>query len=710
MTAPSTMIDRFVFLLAVLIASGTIVQAAIRDSFESNSPTFRLVERDCEMLIGKHERGIDHSHSGQVSEHLRLRCGQGTKIYFAQAIEPAYVIEEFAASLWVKSDRPGIQIIARVKLPRTKDLDTGGALRTLVYGSTYRDVGAWQRLKVNNLLKTLKRDEKVKRAKFGPHVDIREAYVDLIVLNVYAGQGNVNVWIDDLELDHHVSAVNVQRRESEPVAEEQTSSLLTKAYATPRFAGTTGNRFQLNGTHFQVDGKPLFLRSIEHRGESLEWLKQLGFNCAHLSKPATEHQLEEAARIGLWLVAPPPDGATEHEYWRHSQIVAWNLDGAQTRHDPPDLGQLARQMRKLGGNITRPIVVTSSNQSAGTPSIADIFLLEEHSMGTAMTFRQHRHWMIGRIRSLSTGVHAWSAVATQLTAREIQQNVNVELDQIRLAAFNAVTCGCRGLVFRSTSRLDGRDTASRMRAQTLTLINLELTALDPWLAGGTRGGELSASDRQVIIQPIRTERSQLFIAMRHTSHQQFVCNLTNSNPVSFQSDSTSNSSTAYRIATLEGIDQLKHARRVSDSKISLDEVSPVSMVVTTQDLLVVAHLKRHDHQNARRTAVALHELAIHSLQQVAKTCDQLHHFALAEDSRRLLRGAHAHLQRSEDALHTARFIDANSASRQCLVLLSDLKEANWNLATKNIAFPSDSPLTRCFDTLPKFWAERTSAR
>src|SRR5690606_26694257 len=55
-----------------------------------------------------------------------------------------------------------------------------------------------------------------------------------------------------------------------------------------------------------VGGDPFFPRIIEFRGESLARLQQLGFNCVRLGRPATAELLAEAARLQLWLIAPPP--------------------------------------------------------------------------------------------------------------------------------------------------------------------------------------------------------------------------------------------------------------------------------------------------------------------------------------------------------------------------------------------------------------------
>src|SRR5690606_37764993 len=109
---------------------------------------------------------------------------------------------------------PGIQLLASVVLPRTVSPRDGEPLRTVLRGSTYEDVGIWQQLVIQNPHRQLKLQEASLRRQFGPQLDIREAYMDLVVVNAFGGKGETELWLDDLELTGYVVTSNVPSRTS----------------------------------------------------------------------------------------------------------------------------------------------------------------------------------------------------------------------------------------------------------------------------------------------------------------------------------------------------------------------------------------------------------------------------------------------------------------------------------------------------------------
>ena len=180
----------FATTLAVLFA-GIVTQKAtaqFRESFESTVPSWRLREADCSgVRLLAQQRTFQQSHSGNGCEYLRLTVvGNGTYVRLAQPIGKAAVIAELAPSLWVKSDKPNLQIMLRVVFPKTIDEGTGQPLTDFVLGDSYTDIGRWQELKVtdvpgklNKVLWARRRQLALEKKK----VDESSAYVDMVVLN-----------------------------------------------------------------------------------------------------------------------------------------------------------------------------------------------------------------------------------------------------------------------------------------------------------------------------------------------------------------------------------------------------------------------------------------------------------------------------------------------------------------------------------------------
>src|SRR5688572_13496919 len=109
--------------LAVCLSGSAVAQ--FRDAFEGPEATWTLSQADCGVKLLGQERTYRQSHGGQASEHVRLGVGNGTFVYLTQNIGRAPVIAEFRPSLFLKSDRPGVQILARVVFPRNIDRGTG---------------------------------------------------------------------------------------------------------------------------------------------------------------------------------------------------------------------------------------------------------------------------------------------------------------------------------------------------------------------------------------------------------------------------------------------------------------------------------------------------------------------------------------------------------------------------------------------------------
>ena len=74
-----------------------------------------------------------------ASEHLRLSAGPGTRVVVGQQIPPARVIDELSPEIWIRSDRAGLQMMARVVLPRSPDPASGRPMTTYVIGDLHGD-------------------------------------------------------------------------------------------------------------------------------------------------------------------------------------------------------------------------------------------------------------------------------------------------------------------------------------------------------------------------------------------------------------------------------------------------------------------------------------------------------------------------------------------------------------------------------------------
>ena len=194
-----------VLLLAVLSAGGDVRAQSWHEGFETSQPSWHEAGSDARFRLVRHERVRGDAHTGNGCEWLRIEAEAGSNIYFAHDVGRPPVIDELAPSVWVKSDRPGVQLAARIVLPRTTDPRTGRPVATIIAGESYSEVGHWQQLHLTDIPRLLTRQVHYLRTQLGPNVDPREAYLDAVLLNVYSGSGTSDVWIDDLDVAGHVS-------------------------------------------------------------------------------------------------------------------------------------------------------------------------------------------------------------------------------------------------------------------------------------------------------------------------------------------------------------------------------------------------------------------------------------------------------------------------------------------------------------------------
>jgi len=291
------------FLLGLALAAACIgprpAAAGFRENFESPETSWSFAAADAAYRVQQHRRLQTQAHWGHGCEQLRIACGLGTHVYFGHEIGRARVIDELEASVWVKADRPGIQLLARVVFPRAVDPATGEPVTALLQGTKYTSPGGWQRLTLDDAPQRCAEQARVLRLQLQQDVDVREAYLDLLVLNTYSSAGVTNILIDDLEIDGYLpvpqhaaqqqtvqqaawqTASDATSAPHRPAAQEAAGAQRTDVPAGPgddRFFGTTSSggddrgrhRIELRGAVMLIDGQPFFPRIIEHRGESYD--------------------------------------------------------------------------------------------------------------------------------------------------------------------------------------------------------------------------------------------------------------------------------------------------------------------------------------------------------------------------------------------------------------------------------------------------------
>jgi hypothetical protein len=737
----SRLISAGALLTAMLIppAAKLRAQTGWYEGFEAADTSWLPAGGNVRYEIRTHQRIRGQARTGDSCERIEIVGHGGTRAYLSHDIARARVIDELAVSVQVKSDRPGIQVFARVVLPRTTDPRTGDPLTALIAGSSYSSVGRWQQLWVEDLPTRLRRQTYVLRAQLGPDVDEREAYVDRVFLNVYGGPGVTTVWIDDLDVAGHIPAPSATagRRESRPGINSASQSPGTQAGWRHHESESGGlarpdeDRVVLMNSVLVCGQRPVFPRIVRHQGEPLETLAQLGFNTVWLNRLPSTGTLEEARRSGLWLICPPPRpseaalagnaAALAPLGSAFDRVLAWDMGSGLTQDQLPTTRRWAELVRAADRQTARPLVCRPSSQLRAYSRMAEgsmIILIGRDVVGTSLELADYGKWLRERPRLARPGTPWWTTVETQLapSLREQLAALNsgspppttLPPSQMRLAVYTAISSGARGLVFESRSSLDGADSETRRRRTVLELLNRELHLAEPWLAAGEFVDVVEGNEPGVVASVLQTKRARLLTAMSSAAGSQLVPGEPAADQISFVVPGVPEE---YRCFLLSpGIMRpLRRTRQTGGVRVTLDDFSLTSLILLTGDPVLIGRLTRESANLSQRAAELQRELSAMELNRARHVASQMRPGdGNAGSSSHWLTSAQKKLQWADGSFAGKDFGSSYLHAQQALSPLRLLQRWHWQAAVGALSSPVASPATVLFDTLP--WHERLRRR
>jgi len=668
------------------------------------NPSYRILQ---------HARLADGGPSVGGCEWFQMQL-PGAPIYLARDIARPSVIEELALSLWVKSDRPGVQLAVWVVLPRTADPRTGRPLVTTLNGTTYTDVGRWQRLRLSGLPTLLTRQLHALRMEHGPQVDGREAYVEALLLNVFGHAGTVNLWIGEIEA---AGQATVSPGATAPVrlppvdgpGQAGMVPVVPQAVAAPRRV------VKLTGSVLMVDGRPMFPRVIQHCGEPLAYLKQCGFNAVWMRRLPSPEVVEEAQRLGLWLICPPPQPAQTPMVDippAFDAVLAWDLDAELIASDLERTQQWADQIKTADRRGNRPLICCPRGDFRGYSRAVDLLLIDRRPLGTSLSMTDYAAWVHRQPLLARPGTPIWTTVQTQPNEALRRQLTSLEPsaaapkaaspEQIQLLVYTAVAAGSRGLLFLSDSPLDAQDPWTRQRAMTLQWLNLELELIDPWAAAGQFVATAESNLPEVQGTLLRTDRARLLLPIWSAPGAQCVPPQSAANAVALVAPGVPEACNAYEL-TPGGAKSLHHQRVAGGMSVKLDEFGITARVLLAQDPLIVASAGRRGVEVGRRTAELERHLAARKLETVESIAGRLASDAPASRRAEWIETARNHLQACDAQLASGDILGASQHAQRAMRSLRLVERTCWDVAVRGLASPVSSPGAVGFDTLPWHW-------
>ncbi len=482
-----------------LEASASKPEGTLVDGFETGRPVWRQEETDATFLLRDHDRTDRAAREGRYSERFRFQAGLGSALYYSYAVPRTPVVEDLKATLYVRANRPGVQLFGRVILPADTDPETGRPTSILVPGTSYDAANRWQRIELSDLPVAIERQARVLRLGTGRPISLEGAYLERLVVNLYGGPGESEVFLDELRLSPVVDATPAR-----PAPEDSKP----EPAASDANAPSTKARIQLGGNYLTKDGYDWFPQIVSAPGADLETLRRVGFDVLALEPGARQDVIGEAVRLGFLLM---PALGTGHDVdveatgarlandpFRDA-VAFWNLGSALGASADPRLRQ--EELERI-----RRLIRSVHEQPEGSPRIAtatvagwfekyalfgqnlDLVGVEARGIGSAMEPIETYHYLANR-RTLTATKNpnapfwAWIDVTAPDVLRTSVWGFDappawgwprVQPEQLRIYAFAALSAGYRGLAFRADAELTRASGQARLYELTLLIAQIRL--------------------------------------------------------------------------------------------------------------------------------------------------------------------------------------------------------------------------------------------
>ncbi len=707
-----------------------------RHSFAGRSTA--LIRSDANVRVEEKEHDISTQSfkSQPSSEHVKLTCEAGTGdaafIHYYYDTPPAPISDLLSAGVWVKATKPGIQLRARVVLPKEPDPAVPESpLTMLIVADTYQDTRKWQKLTLENAPELLGKHLPILQAKIGRAVNSTGAYIDRLVLNLYAGPGPLDVWIDDLDIG--------PVRDTSRALEPGTPALPAKQVkpGDPNLTLSPGRMSEQRGGQLLVEGKPFFFRAIRHTGTPLHVLRAAGFDAVWLPTDAAEELIDEATREGWFVVPAAPlvdtvgvstnaglnrEAAAFDSFLRkfgNADVLFWDLGGGLTEEQVNRVELTSKVIRE--GDRRRPLGGDLWDGFGSYSQYLDVVGAHRWPLFTSLELSRYRDWLTQRRQLVANSrcvywtwiqnhLPEWyvSNILEKRNDDQFEDPVGPNPEQVRLLAYISIASGCRGLGFWSDRFLadshHGRD-----RLQGMALLNTELDMLAPvLLSAREKAIWLDTNHPNVKAAVLRGERGLVLLPIWMGNGTQYVPEQGAVPALQVTVPLVPDGADPWRINPA-GVECLREncVKVPGGTQITIPEFDLVAPIVFTSDLSpngLVVWWQDHGRKYGRIAARWALDMAAFEYEKVRAV-----HLKLMEagsqvrDADVLLQETHRFYRDAQKnfaaELYDKAYLDATRALRPLRLLMRD----HWQLAVATLDVPSASPYAVSYYSLPKHW-------
>jgi hypothetical protein len=723
-------------LVGLLLSSALGVHPALaqqvhRNGFETGKTAWQKSGFDAPHDVIAHNVTDQGAHDGQRSEYLQLNARQGNFIYYQYPVGKAPITPELVGRVYVKSNRPGIQIVARIVLPNERDPNNlEYRLTTTIRGEIYRNVGRWQALALGRATQLAKQQQQLLQAELKREINFADAYIDALMINVYAGPGPTELWIDDLEIGPVTQESNVR-----PIPAAKSGGTPAQPTNLPRpsapspgalGSGGRGEIVEFNSNKLLIGGKPFLMRAVNHSNTPLKILHQAGFNTTFVDDSTNAQVLKQAADLGLWiaprlrvlsndatLVSSEGLQSEVGKYLSSDSILMWHLGGTLAHEQATPVSRAVQVVRAadpgrpLGAEIWDGMLSYSRN--------LNMLGIHRWPLMTTLELPKYREWLTMRRNLANPDAYVWTWVQNHVPdsharllydrvgGTAFNEPVGPQPEQLRLLTYTALSAGVRGLGFWSDRWLadshQGRD-----RLLMCGLLNQELDMLEPLLLSAAGDPQwIPTESKDVKAAVFQTAKGILVLPMWHGSGAQFVPGQAAVSKLTITVPQVPQTLQCWEVTPGE-VRSLRAQRVPGGSKVTIPEFGLTTALVFTADTNLIVRFQEMAKSRRQLAAQWTYDMAAYELQKVLtveKELEQLGH--TLPDSAALIVDAQRRLDEAKHLWDNGLYAEAYREGQRALRPVRILMRAQWEEATKNLDSPVSSPYAVSFFTLPRHW-------
>jgi len=718
--------------LAGLTPRAALAQRMHRQDFEGGAVRLQLLlaEQDAQARLETHSLSPDDPHSGKQSERFVVKLTGGQECLVGYAFGKTPVIDELSMTAWVKANRPGVKIRMRVVLPRDIDPKTNNPTWMWIEGETSSVVGRWDPIKVSRPLETLKKMQGLEQAKRGKAVNIREAYADMLLLNIHTGIGVSDVSIDDLEIGPIVAPSAASRMEGTPnsaplnLPDTPIETPSVRDAADKRRSRTDKGRLLLGDRGFFIRG---IRRSAAAVGAPLDRLREAQFNTVLMPWPVDPDAATQAQELGLQLVpmldlvqggvdGKEPRPGLDLDVRERERWLAWHVGSNLDAASASSVRRVASEIRSRDVERGRPIMGHVVEGFAPLSREINLNIVQRFPLGTSLPLTAYGQWMAER-RRLASGLPVMiGGIQThpQLDAARLafghgpeeaySAPVGPQPAQLELLVCHTLAAGYRGIVLSADWALSAHAQGFD-RMLEAALINEKLMLVEPFIAEG-HAPELCRTNKKTIkAVAFPHARGLLVLAYWVGDQAQYVVGQATERDVEIVVNGAPDGAQVH-LVSLAGTKALHRQNGVGGVRISLPELDTSAWMVVTTEANVIASFQERIYPAQKRTGPLQQQLGEACFAKAEEVVARLQGEGLKErllsDARRLLEKARGHLDKGREARKSGDHLTSLKESHVALRVVRAVEDMLWKFTAGQMALPPASdPFATSIYTLPE---------